>query len=129
MGSAQIVAIAILIVLFYIIYHTGSIVLGCLGQLHVVISFPVTWFLYRCVFQYKYMGFLNFTSMFIIIGIGADDIFVFIDAWQQALLEGPEVNKNLETRLNWAWNRAAKAMLITSLFFVNVFLKQRTTEP
>eukprot|EP00942_MAST-04A_sp_MAST-4A-sp1_P003305 g3305.t1 len=124
-GSAQIVAIAILIVLFYIIYHTGSIFLGCLGQLHVVISFPVTWFLYRCVFQYKYMSMLNFTSMFIIIGIGADDIFVFIDAWQQALLEGPEVNKNLETRLNWAWNRAAKAMLITSLtdaaaFYINI---------
>ena len=63
--------------------------------------------------------------MFIIIGIGADDIFVFIDAWQQALLEGPEVNKNLETRLNWAWNRAAKAMLITSLtdaaaFYINI---------
>ena len=103
------------VVQFYIIYHTQSIFIGVLGQLHVLVSFPVTWFLYRVIFQFKYMGMLNFMSMFVILGIGADDIFVFVDAWKQAQLEGPAVNKNLKTRLHWAWNRAASAMLITSL--------------
>ena len=125
LGAAQIVGIAIAIVLLYTIYHTESIFLGILGQLHVIMSFPTTWFIYRVILQYKYMGILNFISMFVIIGIGADDIFVFVDAWKQAKLEGPIVNKNLESRLNWAWARAAKAMLITSLtdaaaFYINI---------
>lgn len=72
LGAAQFVAFAIVIVLLYIIYHTESIFLGVLGQLHIIISFPVTWFIYRCIFQFKYMGMLNFISMFVIIGIGAD---------------------------------------------------------
>merc|ERR1711871_1894532 len=126
LGSVQIVMVAMVLVLMYIIYHTNSIFLGVLGQAHVIISFPVTWFFYRVVFQFHYMGMPNFISMFVIIGIGADDIFVFIDAWKQARLEGAGVNKNLETRMAWAWKRASSAMLITSLtdacaFFANVF--------
>eukprot|EP00945_MAST-04E_sp_MAST-4E-sp1_P008586 g8586.t1 len=126
LGSAQIVMVAMVIVLIYMVYHTKSIFLGVLGQAHVLISFPVTWFFYRVVFQLHYMGMLNFISMFVIIGIGADDIFVFVDAWKQAKLQGPKVNKDLETRMAWAWRRASSAMLITSLtdacaFYVNIF--------
>ena len=118
--------VAMVIVLIYMVYHTKSIFLGVLGQAHVLISFPVTWFFYRVVFQLHYMGMLNFISMFVIIGIGADDIFVFVDAWKQAKLQGPKVNKDLETRMAWAWRRASSAMLITSLtdacaFYVNIF--------
>jgi len=125
LGSARVVVISIVCVSAYMIYHTKSIFLGMLGQAHVMASFPVTWFLYRVVFQLKYMGMLNFISMFVIIGIGADDIFVFCDAWAQARLEGPVVNRTLETRLAWAYKRAASAMLITSLtdacaFYVNI---------
>merc|ERR1719409_1663430 len=113
------------IVLIYMVY-TKSIFLGVLGQAHVLISFPVTWFFYRVVFQLHYMGILNFISMFVIIGIGADDIFVFVDAWKQTKSQGPKVNKDPETRMAWAWRRASSAMLITSLtdacaFYVNIF--------
>ena len=47
-------------------------------------------------------------------GIGADDIFVFVDAWKQSAYEGPEVLADLETRMSWVYGRAGYAMLITS---------------
>ena len=61
----------------------------------------------RVVFGIKFMGMLNFMSMFIIMGIGADDIFVFIDAWRQAQLEPEIVSGSLMSKMTFAWRRAA----------------------
>ena len=49
-----------------------------------MLSFPVTWAIYSVVLQIRYMGMLNFFALFIVVGIGVDDIFVFMDAWKQA---------------------------------------------
>jgi hypothetical protein len=38
-----------------------------------------------------------------------------MDAWKQSVYAGPEVNKDLVTRLSWVYRRAGLAMLITSL--------------
>jgi predicted RND superfamily exporter protein len=51
--------------------------------------------------------------MFVILGIGADDIFVYSDAWKQSYVEIPDANK--QERVAWVFNRASKAMLITSV--------------
>ena len=112
-------------VFLYSYFHIGSVPLTLLGLSHVMISFPVGWFFYRVVLGIKFMGMLNFMSMFIIMGIGADDIFVFIDAWRQAQMEPDIVSGSLMTKMTFAWRRAAIAMLITSLtdavaFFANV---------
>lgn len=110
----------------YVWFHTRSLFLTALGQVHVLLSFPTTWFIYRVVFGIEYMGFLNFISLFVILGIGADDIFVFVDAWKQSRLEPPEISGSLVSRLDWTYRRAAGAMLITSLtdagaFYANLF--------
>ena len=90
-----------------------------------LISFQTTWFFYYVVFGLKYMGTLNFVSLFVIMGIGADDIFVFVDAWKQSRLQPPEVSGTVVGRLDWTYRRAAFTMLITSLtdacaFYSNV---------
>lgn len=53
-------------------------------------------------------------------GIGADDIFVLVDAWRQSELEdealvGPRGPDGLAKRFNWVWRRASTSMLVTSL--------------
>jgi hypothetical protein len=58
---------------------------------------------------------LNYNALFIILGIGADDIFVLVDAFKQASLEPEHISGSLETRFAWAYNRAASAMFATSL--------------
>jgi hypothetical protein len=53
-------------------------------------------------------------GVYIVMGIGADDIFVFVDAWKQSAYEGPDVLVDLETRMSFVYSRAGYAMLITS---------------
>ena len=115
-----------LFVTCYTYFHTRSLLLTVLGQVHVLLSFPSTWFVYRVILGIEYMGFLNFISLFVIMGIGADDIFVFVDAWKQSRLEPPEISGSLITRLDWTYRRACGAMLITSItdagaFYANSF--------
>jgi len=44
---------------------------------------------------------LFFKTVFIILGVGADDIFVYFDAWKQSSLAGKEVNKTMAHRVTW----------------------------
>lgn len=102
-------------VILYMVFHTGSPFLTFMGLGHVLISFPTTWAIYYFVYNIKYQGFLNFISLFVIMGIGADDIFVFTDAWKQSKLEPEEISGSVVGRLNWTYRRAAGAMLVTSI--------------
>lgn len=59
--------------------------------------------------------FKRYNGIFIILGIGCDDIFVFMDAFRQAQEQPPHISGSLETRFAWSFNRAALAMLTTSV--------------
>ena len=103
-----------LFIVLYMTWHLGSPLIAFAGLAHVLISFPTTWFFYYYAFEIKYMGILNFVSFFVILGIGADDIFVFTDAFRQSRLERTEISGTLEDRLYWTYRRAAGTMLVTS---------------
>lgn len=51
--------------------------------------------------------------IFIVLGIAADDIFVFIDAWRQSLCI-KEIQHDIKMRLAYAFRRAARATAVTS---------------
>ena len=54
-------------------------------------------------------------------------MFVFIDAWRQSARAGEEVNRNIFTRMSYAYKRAAKAMLITSTTTFGAFVATATS--
>jgi hypothetical protein len=54
--------------------------------------------------------------------IGADDIFVFMDAYVQSQYKGPGVNRDMETRFSWVYRKSGLAMLITSVTTCVAFL-------
>jgi len=58
-----------------------SCCLSCCGSIIIVSSFPVTVCITNGVLGVTYFGFLQTLLIFIVIGIAADDIFVFLDAW------------------------------------------------
>ena len=74
------------------------------------------------VLQIKWLSFQFILSIYIVLAIGADDTFVFVDAWKQSFYAGPDVNRNLATRMSWVYRRAGLAMLITSLTTCAAFL-------
>jgi len=89
-------------------------------------SLPTAYFMYRCIFQFKSFAGLNSMSLFIILAIGADDIFVMYDAWVQSSWE-PDICHSLVTRMDWVYRRAGKAMFITSFTTMAAFIATATS--
>lgn len=71
-------------VVCYLAIHLRSPIVALLGMLQTIVAFPLAFFLYRVVFQVTFFASMNLLSIFIILGISADDIFVFYDAWRQS---------------------------------------------
>ena len=68
---------------------------------------------------------LNFVSLFLIMGIGADDVFVMFDTYEQAAAN-LDKDSNEKQKWKWTYTEAGGAMLITTVttcgsFFSNVF--------
>ena len=108
-------------------FHSGSSFIAAAGMLHIMMSFPLAFCLYRFVFGITPVYVLSFLSIYIILAIGADDVFVFIDAWRQSARAGPAVNENILTRMSYAYKRSAKAMAITSATTFGAFVATATS--
>jgi len=105
--------------------HTGSSAYACAAMAQILMSIPVTAFVYRVVFRIEYFGLLHLCSIFLVLGIGADDNFVLLDAWRQAQTDVPAVDDSNETtlrRLLYAFARTMDAVFSTSLTTALAFL-------
>lgn len=72
------------IVIFVFILTSFSLWLTFWGIVTILLSFPLAFFFYRVVFNIVDVGLLNGVAAFVIVGIGVDDIFVFINTFRQA---------------------------------------------
>ena len=75
---------SITFVFFYMAIHTESFFLASVGMMQILFSLPITYFFYRFVFQVPFYTQLHILTIFLVLGIGADDIFVLTDAWNEA---------------------------------------------
>ena len=85
-------------------------------------SIPVALFFFTVVCQIKNFAFLNALTIFIVAAIGADDIFIFMDAYKQSKYREPEKLVSLEKRMTWVYRRTGQAMAITSATTCAAFL-------
>ena len=99
----------VLIVILVFILTSFSLFLTFFGVLAILLSLPLAYFHFRVVFAVKSVGILSGVSLFIIIGIGVDDVFVFINTFRQAT-HAP----NLEARMSHTLLSAGKATFFTS---------------
>jgi hypothetical protein len=113
---------AILMVWSFLWLQTGSCFIATMGMIEIVLSLPCAYFIYRNIFQIHFFGWTNAMALFLVLAIGADDVFVFMDAYKQSAKAGPEVLQNLSTRMTWVYKRAGLAMLITSATTCAAFL-------
>nr|XP_032817859.1 protein dispatched homolog 3 [Petromyzon marinus] len=63
----------------------GSLLLTFFGLATIVLSCLVCLFLHHVVLGVRYLGILNGVAAFVIVGIGVDDVFVFVSAYRQAV--------------------------------------------
>lgn len=81
------VAYAVFSVMFvqaYFVFHLRSFFLATIGVILIIFSFPLTSIICEGVLRITYYSNLHNMVIFIVLGIAADDIFVFIDAWRQS---------------------------------------------
>ena len=78
----------------------------------------------RFIIDFRYFGFFHVLAVFIILGIGADDIFVFFDTWKESEYKS---FPSLAHRLSYAYKRAARAMFFTSITTATAFIVNATS--
>ena len=100
-------------------FQTGSLWLTSWGIFSVISSFNITNLIYRVVFDYRYIGIFHVLSIFIILGIGSDDIFVFMDTWKQSR---KVPFRSVPQRLSTVYKKAAKTTLVTSFTTMMAFI-------
>ena len=116
----NLVVVSFTCVLLYVSFHLQSFFLAGLSMVGIGFAYPLTIFINRFIFQITYFTVLNYVAVFVILGIAADDVFVFTDSWKQTatykLLNDEDTKqKNLIKRMNYTWRRTSKAILTTSL--------------
>lgn len=107
-----------------VLFHTGSWWIATNACFQIVMAFAVGFVFYSVVAWRTFFPFLNLVTLFLIMGVGADDIFVFMDAWKQSFVILPQ-ECPLSNRLSWTMRRAGGAMLVTTIttassFFANM---------
>ena len=110
---------SILFIFAFIVYHTKSLWISTFAVSSILTSFLCTNLIYRIVFDFKYIGYFHVITLFIILGIGADDIFVFLDVWKTS---GYQEYSSLSMRLTCAYKKSIKSMFFTSLTTTVAFL-------
>ncbi|XP_072538540.1 protein dispatched homolog 3 [Salminus brasiliensis] len=99
---------ACITVLVYVL-TSFSLFLTFFGLASIGLSCLVALFLYHVVFGVKYLGILNGVAAFVIIGIGVDDVFVFISTFRQAAHV-----PGAEQRMIYTVKTAGRATFLTS---------------
>ena len=96
----------------FMVFHTRSLFVSSLAVISILTSFIGTNIIYRCIIDFQYFGLFHILTIFIILGIGADDLFVFYDAWRLTAFSS---YPSLAHRLNDAYSKSCTSMFVTSL--------------
>lgn len=122
-GDTAFSIFSVMFVFCFLCYHLGSGFLSMIGIMLILLSFPLTSFICEAILQVTFFSSLHSLVVFIVLGIAADDIFVFIDAWRQS---ERVIGTDLHKRMAYSFRRAVRAMAVTSsttsaAFFANAF--------
>ena len=119
---------SLVFVYVWIWVHVGSYFLASIGMLQIVASLPIGNAIYRQIFQIDYFDTLHTLVIFLVLGIGADDVFVLVDAWKQTanLIPREEDKQSYEEylakRMTIAYSRTAHAVFNTSFTAAMAFI-------
>jgi len=110
---------SIMFVWVWIYVHTSSSMMASTGMLQIVLSLPLSFFVYRYLFGITFFSELHNLVIFLVLGIGADDVFVLFDAWKQSewdvdvsgLSDPIQIQKK---RMTYALERTVYAVFNTS---------------
>ncbi|XP_055305297.1 protein dispatched [Sitodiplosis mosellana] len=125
------IALGAMCILYCILIYTNSILITLSTVVANILSIGVAYFIYQVVLQLPYFPFMNLLAIIIIVGIGADDCFVYMKEWRLSADEWEMVtSKHLPKRkskkliflVSNTMEHAAKSIFVTSLTTAHAFL-------
>ncbi|KAH8085090.1 hypothetical protein JL720_7811 [Aureococcus anophagefferens] len=109
---------SVIFVWIWIRVHVGSTVVATISMAQIVFSMPLSLFVYRVFLQITYFSPMQILAIFVILGIGADGVFVYSGAWHQSRgcppRDGEGEGDVLRRRVAFAYARALQAIFNTS---------------
>lgn len=102
-------------------FHMGSCFLGFFCMIQVVCSLPVTALIFKKILGINYMCALHIFTLILVMGIGADNIFVFYDHWRYTR-HIKIMRKRYPLRMAYTFRKAGSAMAVTSVTTAASFL-------
>eukprot|EP00929_Paragymnodinium_shiwhaense_P047960 TRINITY_DN2431_c0_g1_i1.p1 TRINITY_DN2431_c0_g1~~TRINITY_DN2431_c0_g1_i1.p1 ORF type:complete len:1248 (-),score=317.11 TRINITY_DN2431_c0_g1_i1:185-3928(-) len=105
--------LSLVMVWLYMWFQLESMFLASCGIFEIIFSLPVALSLWTVILQQQ-ITFLQMLVLYMILGIGADDVFVLYDAWQQSKVQPENISGSFSTRFAWAYRRAFWAMAVTT---------------
>jgi hypothetical protein len=139
LADLYLAAIAMFIVMVILWLYTRSFLVTSLVGLIVVSSLVIAYFIYTVVLGMKFFPFLNVLTSVFLVGIAADDAFVYIDIWHQSMREHkakrgrPPVNEDerdqeLISVTVDTMKHASLSMFVTSFTTSSAFFASLTSE-
>lgn len=114
--------LGILAVVVLMWVYIGSFFVTMMGMINIAMSLFIAYFLYVAVLRVPFFPFMNLTSIILLVGIGADDTFVFCDIWKQVSRDRTNVAQVIlliETLRHAALSMFVTSFTTASAFFVN----------
>jgi hypothetical protein len=90
--DAKIAGSALLFVVLAMWRHSRSFLMAMLSSLSMLYALPLAYCVVVVVLDFRTMSIFNVVSLFILAGIGADDLFVFVDIWKQSAVKFPALS-------------------------------------
>ncbi|EDO35179.1 predicted protein [Nematostella vectensis] len=113
-------SIALMIILIIMWFYTESILITILLAVSVVSALILAYFVNMIILRLNFFPFLNITTLIFLVGIGADDAFVFCDVWRQSKRDHP--GASLKTVTYTTLRHASTSMFVTSFTTAAAFV-------
>ncbi|KAJ8042911.1 Protein dispatched-like 1 [Holothuria leucospilota] len=114
-SDLRFVAIGVLSAVVIIWLYTASLTVTVGSVLNMMMSLILSYFVYYVVFRLTFFPFLNIASTVLVIGIGADDTFIYFDLWEASKDKIGQCKDKRALVLEEATRHAFLTVLVTSL--------------
>ncbi|RUS87455.1 hypothetical protein EGW08_004771 [Elysia chlorotica] len=107
------IGVACAVIFFCMWIYTTSLFVTVAAIISMFWAVEVAYFLYTFVFKIKFFPYMNMVALVLMVGIGADDLFLYCKVWHLAKSE--KNNGVLEKIVSDTLRHTALSMLVTSL--------------
>jgi len=125
-GDMAKIGLAFLVVGVYMVFMSRSYFQTAMALLQIFACFTSGFILYRILYG-AFFGTFHVMALFLLLGVGVDDVFVMMDHFEAAALVDPSFKGNLWARISWTWKHATIAMGVTSGTTIIAFVMNATS--